>query len=370
MRRILALVLVLCAGAVEASYVRTTPYRPDACDRSIKWVSNQNYLAYCDLCGDPHTCSQYERDVKAAWLVDDATRVDAALQFVCPSEHKKAWSASFLGDSGLYPRLLWPYQARTIMKAGGGLWITAPDDNTYSIARNVLKFFRACIVSSSKRAAAATALARFPALRTVLNVNDTMTGPAPFAFAIDQANPPAVDPVRAALAPFDSRPANASRQGALARRPADAAALEAVHQAHSLASTGGTADVQGAHFQYEALCGSDETCLHYRFALPFNPGCDPGWTPIECLYWLALEDVFHTVWSDTQPLGDAKHTDEAVNDHRMAHLCANVGASSPVIAIFSCAEQPANVPQCPGPGGQLGRNTCRAFLPFLAAKYL
>lgn len=352
-----------------ATFVHGAAYRPNGCDLSLKWTNSTNYLAFCDLCGSaPRTCSQSERDQKAMTLVARATDVDTLLADLYPTEHRKAWTASFL--QGLYPRLLWPYEARTLEKSGGGLWIVAADDNTYSIARNVLKFYRAALLgNASKRALAVARLASATDLRAILDVNATLTGPAEFMFG---PIPAKIDTARANLAPLDSRPAADATQRALTNRAADLAALALTHTAHGASLPGGstsTLSAQLAHVQYESLCGADQACLGYRQMPPFHGGCDFGWTDAECLAWKRLEHVFHGRWADAQARGDAAASREAGRDHESAHLCANIGTNPAVLVLFSCTEEPQDVPQCPGPEGVRGKNTCRAFLPFLMAKY-
>ncbi len=160
-------------------------------------------------------------------------------------------------------------------------------------------------------------------------------------------------------------------------RTADLAALALTHQAHAAGLCGSVPDpgligAQLAHVQYEALCNGDEACEHARTIPPFRGGCDSRWTTTECCQWKALEHVFHTRWSDAQRRGDLAASREAGRDHENAHLCANQGANpegtAGPIVIFSCAEEPQNVPQCLGPGGVRGKNTCRNFLGFLTAK--
>jgi len=366
-------------------------YRPPGRDLSLKWTNETYLVAYCGLGGyDVHTCSQYERDLKEMTLIDRAELLLDAVGDLCPYETHTAWTSSFL--NGLYPKLLLPYECRSglVNSAGVGTCcytISASGDH-YSKPRNTAQLFRACVTSATKKIGSQLVrpLARLRLgglmnadLRDLLDVNETLDGPAPFKLGPDKPDgspwtPPKIDPVRAASAPLDGR--ISTRQRDLVNRPEDLARLEATGHEHEATLCGShettTIGVQLAHVQYEALCNGDETCLHFRTMPTFHGGCDRRWTATECCQWKAIEHAFHTRWRECQRRGDGFCSRNAGWDHKEAHLSANRGgytvAGTGPIVIFSCPEYPHDVLPCVGPGGVRGPNTPRAFLPFLVAK--
>lgn len=98
--------------------------------------------------------------------------------------------------------------------------------------------------------------------------------------------------------------------------------------------------VQTVHKNYEALCGDDEMCRHYRVMDAFDGFMHPGWTEKQAKLLRSGQDLFHHLWAQAQLTGNWCMVSGFDEDHSVFHMCANIGPGTRVLVRPFHPEKP------------------------------
>lgn len=297
------------------------PIRPTGRDLSLKWTNSTYAYQWYPLSGQqPHTASQTEKDAMEWHLFAKTLEVARILRYICPSAYKYAQTeiAKITTRLGIGAQ----YEGR-MSEGQGGVWEVGANGRHYSIERNILKKFRAELMSWVKRNGRFTNLNGD--LLDLLDLDDSQTQPARFTFG---PVPKKVDGKREDAFRIDTRvrmPALTQMQTAL---------LLATHKAHHDVSAWRKdpehvppppADIVAkSHFAFE-LSARDELELHFFQVKPFSGFEGHEWTRPELAGWAALQDHFHHTWMDGIIAGDWGKVRRADTEHLWTHVQMNMG---------------------------------------------
>lgn len=276
-----------------------------------------------------HTASQQERDCMEGTRLEYLNTLIFAVGDLVPDATEVAHACKSLTYTRLYVQ--GTYRGNTF-EAPGGTWIHGqPIGRLYSCPFYALRAFRTYLMASKTRNEAAERLANAPELRNVLDVNQTLTGPAEF----DLGDKPEFDSARSKDFAIDTRKAFLPCGNGDCT---DLAETDAVHmcftsskcerpttqECQDIFDAGTTVDA--AHVKYESGCAGDEDCEWFRRMQPFHGFQDTNtWNSTQLCQLADLEDVAHEAWDNAQLSGDPKQTEHTSMQHDVLHAMENDG---------------------------------------------